>query len=81
MERAFKMKQKAFFISQIICSIKIVTVTTIFIRGDMENIQIRGTFLCDIYPICADYNRWLSNYKITQFTVFVRGGWEVDEKF
>ena len=42
----------------------------------MGNIQIRGTFFVAL--ICANYNRWLLNYKITQFTVFVRGGWEVE---
>ena len=27
----------------------------------------------------ADYNRWLWNYKITQFTVFVRAVWGGDD--
>ena len=38
----------------------------------MENVQTRGTFFMAF--IVADYNRWLWNYKITRFTIFVRGG-------
>ena len=41
-----------------------------------------GTFRSDttffVALIRANYNRWLLNYKITQFAVFVRGSWEVE---
>ena len=34
-----------------------------------------------LWHLGADCNRWLWNYKITQFTVFVQCGWGVDVNF
>ena len=34
-----------------------------------------------LWHLGADCNRWLWNYKITQFTVFVQHGWGVDVNF
>ena len=55
-------------------------VNTSFIRRDMGNIQIRGTFICGINMCFFFYKKWLWNYKITGFTVFVSGRWWVDVK-
>lgn len=46
-------------------------VNIISILGNMSNIQIRETFF--VIFIGADYNRWLSDYKVPWFFIFVRG--------
>ena len=51
-------------------------ITVICILGNTGNIQIRETFF--VAFMGADCNKWLWNYKVTRFTVFVRGrgeGW------
>ena len=47
---------------------------TISIWGNMGNVQTRGLFFFVAF-IGAAYNRWLWNYKISQFTLFVRREW------
>ena len=61
-------------------SAEIFMVNTICIRGSIGNFQIKSAFFVEF--IGADYNRWIWNYKIKRFTVFVRGSWAVgDIKF
>ena len=69
---------KAAYIFCINYSIKTLTVNTISIWGSIGNTETRGTFFVALD--CANYNRWLWNYKIIQFTVFVRDGWWADVK-